>query len=273
MDLRELGGTGLHVPAVGVGTWQTFDVGRRHEDAVRSRVDEAIDVGASLFDSSPMYGRAEEVLGRAIEGRREDVLVATKVWASRDREAEGQIRNALTWFGGRVDLYQVHNLVAWPERLAQLERLRDEGRVRVIGATHYSPRAFDELADVMRSGRIGAVQVPYNPRERDVEREILPLAEDLGLGVVVMRPFAEGALMRRPPSEADLAPLAPFGIRTWAQALLKWILSDPRCHVAIPATRRPGRTAENAAAGDPPWLGPEERDLVARLAARSSQKE
>src|SRR5207247_5555554 len=101
---------------------------------------------------------------------------------------------ALGWFGGMIDLYQVHNLVGWPRRLDLLERLRHEGRVRAIGATHYSPSALPELATVMRTGRVGAIQIPYNPWEREVEREILPLAEELGLGVVVMRPFAEGAL-------------------------------------------------------------------------------
>jgi aryl-alcohol dehydrogenase-like predicted oxidoreductase len=267
MERRALGPEGMEVPAVGVGTWQTFDVsGSGAEADARARVDEALECGANLFDSSPMYGEAERVLGQALEGRRDRALVATKVWTSSDRVARAQIEFALRQFGGRVDLYQVHNLVAWPERLTMLERLRDEGRVTVVGATHYSPAAFDEMAEIMRTGRIGAIQVPYNPWERDVEREILPLAADLGLGVVVMRPFAEGALMRRPPGPDKLAPLSTFGVTTWAQALLKWILSDRRCHVAIPATSRIGRTAENAAAGDPLWFGPEERDLVARLA-------
>jgi aryl-alcohol dehydrogenase-like predicted oxidoreductase len=138
--------------------------------------------------------------------------------------------------------------------------------VRVIGATHYSAGAFGELAQVMRSGRIGAIQIPYNPHQREVEREILPLAAELGIGVVVMRPFGEGALLRRAPSESELAPLREFGVHTWAQALLKWVLSDPRCHVAIPATSRPERVAENVAAGSPPWFGPDERALVERLA-------
>jgi aryl-alcohol dehydrogenase-like predicted oxidoreductase len=261
-----LGVSGLIVPAVGVGTWQTFDVPPKAEDDARARVDEALAAGANLFDSSPMYGRAEEVLGRALHGRRDRVVVATKLWAADDAEAERQAVRALTWFEGSIDLYQVHNLVAWPARLTQMERLREEGRVRVLGATHYSANAFEELATVMRTGRIGAIQIPYNPGQREVEREILPLADELGLGVVVMRPFAEGALMRRPPSQDDLAPLAEFGVRTWAQALLKWILSDPRCHVAIPATSKQGRTTENAAAGDPPWFGAEERAHVARLA-------
>jgi len=269
VQTRPLGSSGLTVPAVGVGTWQTFDVrGATEQRAAGERVTEAIEAGANLFDSSPMYGEAERVLADAIRERRDQVLVATKVWTPGDAEARAQIDRALGWFGGRVDLYQVHNLVAWQARLTTLEALRDQGSVRAIGATHWSPAAFGDLEEVMRTGRISAIQVPYNPIERDVERRILPLAADLGLGVVVMRPFAEGDLVRRPPDGAALAPLEAFGVRTWAQALLKWILSDERCHVAIPATSRPGRTAENAAAGSPPWFGPDERDLVARLATR-----
>jgi aryl-alcohol dehydrogenase-like predicted oxidoreductase len=102
--------------------------------------------------------------------------------------------------------------------------------------------------------------------EREVEGTILPLADDLGIGVVVMRPFGQGALVRGGPDANELRPLEAFGVRTWPQALLKWILSDPRCHVAIPATSKRGRVRENAAAGDPPWFGPEERELVSNLA-------
>src|SRR5205814_7519301 len=115
------------------------------------------------------------------------------------------------------DLYQVHNLVAWREHLVLLEEMKAAGKVRSIGATHYSSSAFDELRKVMLTGRIGAIQIPYNPLQREVERDILPLAADLGLGVVVMRPFAEGGLMRRQPSEADLQPFQQFGVTTWAQ--------------------------------------------------------
>jgi aryl-alcohol dehydrogenase-like predicted oxidoreductase len=269
MERRTLGRSGVEVPVVGMGTWRTFDV-RGDAEAAKRRgvVDVALAEGSRLFDSSPMYGRAEAVLGAALEGRRDAALVATKVWARDAAEGRAQVERALGWFGGRVDLYQVHNLVAWREHLPVLERLREEGRVVVVGVTHYSPSAFDELAEVMRTGRVGAVQVPYNPWEREVEGEILPLAEDLGIGVVVMRPFAERALLRRGPDGATLAPLAPFGVTAWTQALLKWILSDPRCHVAIPATSSPQHMAENARAGAPPWLGPEERRLVSDLAGR-----
>ncbi len=267
MERRRLGSTGLDVPVVGMGTWATFDVrGREAEWGARRVVDTALEGGAGFFDSSPMYGEAERVLGASLDGRRDRALIATKVWARSSAEGRHQIDRALAYFGGRVDLYQVHNLVSWAEHLDTLEEMRDRERVAAIGATHYSPSAFDELAEVMRGGRITAIQVPYNPRERQVEREILPLAEELGLGVVVMRPFAEGGLLSRPPDDRDLAPLRDLGIRTWPQALLKWILSDPRCHVAIPATSSPEHMVENAAAGDPPWLEAEERALVAGLA-------
>jgi aryl-alcohol dehydrogenase-like predicted oxidoreductase len=270
MERRSLGSSGLEVPAVGVGSWATFDVrGERAEAEARRRVDEALEAGANLFDSSPMYGESERVLGLCLQGRRDQALIATKVWTSSAEQGRAQIKAALRFFEDRVDLYQVHNLLAWREHLPILERLRDEGRVAMVGVTHHNPSAFGEMVEIMRSGRIGAVQIPYNPRERDVEREILPLASDLGIGVVVMRPFGQGSLTRRPPSTGALAPLADFGVATWAQALLKWILSDRRCHVAIPATSRRGRTAENAAAGDPPWFGPEERDLVASLATQT----
>jgi aryl-alcohol dehydrogenase-like predicted oxidoreductase len=267
MEQRILGQSGLRVPVVGMGTWRTFDVsGAGPEGNARAIVDAALDAGANFFDSSPMYGQAERVLGLALEGRRDHALVASKIWTPSAAEGVSQAQRALAYFGGRIDLYQIHNLVAWREQLTMLERLRDARQVGIIGATHYSPSAFDELATVMRTGRIAAIQIPYNPLERAVEHEILPLAAELGLGVVVMRPFGEGTLLRRAPSSADLAPLRPFGVTTWPQALLKWTLSDPRCSVAIPATSRPERMAENAAAGAPPWFGRDERALVSHLA-------
>jgi aryl-alcohol dehydrogenase-like predicted oxidoreductase len=268
MEAREFGTTGLpKVPVIGMGTWRTFDVrGAAGERNAREVVDAAFGAGTRVFDSSPMYGQAERVLGAALRPHRADALVLTKVWTSSPADARRQIGQALEWFGGRVDLYQIHNLVAWHEHLPVLERLRDEGRIGAIGATHYSPGAFGELRRVMDTGRIAAIQIPYNPLERDVERDILPRAAALGLGVVVMRPFGERTLMRRVPDDKALAPLREFGVRTWAQALLKWILSDARCHVAIPATSSAGHALVNASAGTPPWFGPAERALVSRLA-------
>src|ERR687885_213016 len=242
IEERALGETsGLTVPAVGMGTWQTLDVrGAEAEREAHAIVREALDAGARFVDSSPMYGEAERVLGEGLGERRAEALVATKVWTSNDAKAERQVERALGWYGGGGGPYQVHNLVEWQKRLTLLEQQRDRGAVVAIGATHYSPSAFGELARVMRSGRISAIQIPYNPHEREVEREILPLAAELGLGVVVMRPLggAGSSIVRRGPDPAQLEPLRAFGVETWAQALLKWVLSDPRCYVAIPATSR-----------------------------------
>jgi aryl-alcohol dehydrogenase-like predicted oxidoreductase len=197
--------------------------GTGEEEARRKVVDTALGDGANFFDSSPMYGQAERVLCLALRGRRDQALVATKVWTSSPAEGRAQAERALEYFGGRVDLYQVHNLVSWREQLTMLEEMKALGKVRAIGATHYCASAFDELGRVMQTGRIAAIQIPYNPLQREVEREILPLAADLGLGVVVMRPFAEGALLRRQLAPSDLEPLRPFGVTSWPQALLKWI--------------------------------------------------
>jgi aryl-alcohol dehydrogenase-like predicted oxidoreductase len=267
MEQRALGRAGPGLPVIGMGTWQTFDVrGAAAEAGAAEVVAAALDAGARVFDSSPMYGESERVLAGALGERRSEAFVATKVWTADPGEGAAQVRRALDWYGGHVDLYQVHNLVAWREQLELLERQRAAGRIAWLGATHYSASAFGALAEVMRTGRIDAIQIPYNPHERDVEREILPLAAELGIGVLVMRPFGGGGLARRPVSERDLAPLRELGVRTWAQALLKWVLSDERCTVAIPATSRAERATENAAAGEPPWFGPDERALVARLA-------
>jgi len=272
MERRRLGSSGLDVPVVGMGTWKTFDVSSPAEvDRRRQVVDVALAAGTNLFDSSPMYGAAERVLGAALEGRRDQALVATKVWTSDDEEAERQIANALGYYGGGVDIYQVHNLVALPRRLARLARLRDEGRIRSVGITHTSSSAFPEMMEVMRSGHVTCIQIPYNALDRVAEQEVLPLAGELGIGVLVMRPVGQGALARSAPPADRLAPLAPLGVRTWAQALLKWLLSDPRVSTVIPATSNPEHGRQNAEAGNPPWFGPDEREYVAQLAQRFSR--
>jgi aryl-alcohol dehydrogenase-like predicted oxidoreductase len=262
MEKREIAGEPL--PVIGMGTWQTLDVrGAAAEANAHTVVQAALGAHVRVFDSSPMYGEAERVLGEGLGARRDGAYVATKIWTPDPGEGRRQAERALAWYGGRVDLYQVHNLVSTATHLDMLERLRDEGHVRHIGVTHYSASAFGELARVMRNGRLDAIQIPYNPHEREVEAEILPLADELGLGVLVMRPLGGGRLAQlNPPADA----LRELGVQTWAQALLKWVLSDPRCTVAIPATSRPERPAENAAAGSPPWFDGEQRALVARLA-------
>ena len=267
MEHRRLGNDcGIEVSAVGLGTWQVLDACGPAEEDRHEVVRAALDAGVTLFDSSPMYGEAERVLGDALQKYgRDRATVATKVWNADDGEAARQIERAMGFFGGRVELYQVHNLVAVDRRLEALQRLKDEGVVRSVGVTHYSRSAFPQLMDVMRSGRVQFVQVPYNAADVSVADEVLPLAEELGLGVIAMVPLGSGRLVRAAPPESDLRPLHEFGVETWAQALLKFILSDPRVTCAIPATSSPERARENARAGEPPFFGAEEREYVRRL--------
>jgi diketogulonate reductase-like aldo/keto reductase len=255
MEGRRLG------PVIGLGTWNTF---RDDAELARAVVGAALEAGIRCFDTSPMYG-SERALALALTGRRDEAAVLTKIWTPSAEEARRQYEDQLEWFG-RVEVEQVHNLVAWEQHLPWLEGEREAGRIGRIGVTHYAPSAYGELERALRTGRFQAVQVPLNPLERSCERVILPLAVELGIPVVVMEPLGSGALLQRPPSPAELEPLREFGVRTWAQALLKWALSDERVDLVIPATSRPGRTAENAAAGEPPWFGSEERAYVERLA-------
>jgi len=266
MEKRSLGRGRVSVPVVGLGTWQRLEAAAASGQD-RELLDTAIATGIRLIDTSPMYGDAERLLADGLGANRDQVVIADKIWTPSAERGEAQLARAVDWYGGRVDLMQIHNLVAWSAHLPMLEAARDRGLVGLIGATHYSAAAFGDLAELMATGRLDTIQVPYNPVEREVERAILPLASELGLGVLLMRPLGEGQLVRRPPGPAELAPLHPFGITTWGQALIKWGLSDPRVHVSLAATAHPGRLAENAAAGSPPWFGPEERAYVLRLAA------
>ena len=260
MERRRLGKSALNVPVIGMGTWRTFDT----DDDRLPVVEAAIESGIDLFDSSPMYGKAEATLARALEGKRDRVQVATKIWTSSADEGRAQADRALRLFGP-VDVYQVHNLVNVPAQLGLLERLKGEGSVRAVGATHYQESAFEEMAALMKSKRLDMVQIPYNPQRRTAERELLPLAEELGLGVFVMSPLQHGILARRPPA----AELTALGVETWAEAVLKWIASDPRVSTVLTATQDVAHVHENALAGTPPFFTPDQRTAVARIAGRA----
>ena len=257
MEERRLG------PVIGLGTSNTFGV---DADLATDVVSAALESGSRLVDTSPMYGGSEASLAVACEGRRDEITLATKIWATTLEEGREQYRRQLAWYG-RVDVQQVHNLVNWQEHLAWIEEERAEGRVGMVGVTHWNRDAFGDLAAALRTGRFKQVQLPLNPLERDCERELLPIAAELGMTVLVMRPFGDGDLLQRWPSAEELAPLHEFGIETWPQALLKWVLSDARVDCVIPGTAKPERARENARAGSPPWLGPDERALVERLAS------
>jgi diketogulonate reductase-like aldo/keto reductase len=258
MEARKLG------PVVGLGTFRTFEGDLATAGAV---ADAAFAAGQRVFDSSPMYGAAEGTLGSALIARRGEATIATKIWASSLDEGRAQYLAQRRFFG-RVEIEQIHNLVAWEQHLPWIEEEKEAGEVDRVGVTHWSAGSFGELERALRTGRFDVVQLPLNPRERESEARLLPLAEELGLAVIVMSPLGgTGApLLRRAPAAKELEPLRPFGIESWPQALLKWVLSDPRVDLVIPATRHPERVRENALAGEPPWLGPDERAYVARLA-------
>jgi diketogulonate reductase-like aldo/keto reductase len=253
MEERRLG------PVVGLGTWNTFD---RDEGMAEDVVEAALDAGSRVFDTSPMYGGAEAALAAALSRRRDRATVATKIWSGSVSEGRAQYERQVGWYA-RVEIEQIHNLQAWREQLAWLEQERGAGRIDKLGVTHYSASVFGELATALRTNRFDTVQLPFNPRERECERELLPLAAELGVAVIVMRPLGGGGLVRRDPPRAALDQL---GVDTWAQALLKWALSDERVDVVIPATRDPDRAKTNALAGSPPWFDAEQRRLVERLA-------
>jgi aryl-alcohol dehydrogenase-like predicted oxidoreductase len=266
MEIRSFGNSGFAVPTVGMGTFRTFDVsGHLQVEHCRRIVDAALADGCNLFDSSPMYGEAEYVLARAIKGRRKETIVATKVWSGSAAEGRRQIQRALEWYDGYVDIYQIHNLVAWKEHLPFLEDLQAEGKIKIIGLTHYSHFSFDELIRIMRTGRIQQIQIPYNVTDTVVEQEVLPTAHELGIGVLAMRPLGQGALLRRQASAEKLEPIERYGVKTWAQAMIKWILSDFRVHSVIPATSQVEHAIQNAAAGAPPWFDQDARAYVQRV--------
>jgi diketogulonate reductase-like aldo/keto reductase len=256
MEERRLG------PVVGLGTWNTFD---NDASLARQVLDAALAAGTRLVDSSPMYRGAEQALAKALDGRRDGVSVATKIWASSVEEGKDQLHRQLEWFG-HVAIEQVHNLVSWQAHIDWLEAEREAGRIGKLGVTHYDASAFDELASALETGRFQVLQVPYNPWERECERRLLPLADEHDVAVIAMRPLGgSGAAARR---RIELAPadLKELGVRSWAEALLRWALADRRIDAVIPATSKPDRAAENARAGNGAPFTQEQRALVERIA-------
>ncbi|WP_409518743.1 aldo/keto reductase [Paraburkholderia sp. LEh10] len=258
MERRAIPSTGEALPIVGCGTWRTFDVG---DDASgQARLAEVLNVlfaaGGSAIDSSPMYGSSEAVAGTLLTrlGAHGKAFVATKVW-TQGREAgiaqmEGSMRRLQQ---PRIDLMQVHNLVDWRTQLATLRDWKARGRIRYIGITHYTSSAFDQVASVMRSEKPDFVQINYAADDRDAEQRILPLARDLGIGVVINQPFGGGGLLSRVGKQPLPAWAAEIGCATWAQVLLKFVLAQPAVTVVIPGTGRPEYMADNVRAGVGPY--------------------
>jgi diketogulonate reductase-like aldo/keto reductase len=247
-------------PIVGLGTWNTFGGDASLASEV---VGTAFDAGTRLFDTSPMYRGAEAALAVALDGRRDDALVATKIWATSVDEGREQFARQLQWYDRRVDVQQVHNLVLWREHLEWLRAEQDAGRIGRLGVTHYQASAFGALAEALSTHWFRVLQVPYNPWERECERELLPIAAELGVAVIAMRPLGGSGENRRRRVELTDEQRSELGVDTWAQALLSWALGDERIDSVIPATSKPERTTENAHVVD---FTPDQRALVEELA-------
>lgn len=251
---RAIPSSGEKLPVVGLGTWITFNVGDdpvlRDESAAVMRA--FFGAGGRVIDSSPMYGSSQEVVGYGLAklGRRADVFSADKVWIGSGDDGPGQIEQSRAHWGvRRFDLLQVHNLLAWEEHLPRLLDMKAAGRVRYVGITTSEGRRQDEIERIMATRPIDFVQVSYNVLDREVERRLLPLAQDQGIAVLINRPFRQGALTR----ELERHPLPPFaaavGATTWPQLLLKFILAHPAVTCVIPATTRADHAVENVTAG------------------------
>jgi diketogulonate reductase-like aldo/keto reductase len=241
------------LPVVGLGTWQTFDVGAAAERApLRQVLQRFVALGGRIIDSSPMYGRAEAVVGdlAADLGLRDKLFLATKVWTSGRAAGIAQMEASLRHFRTKVvDLMQVHNLVDWRTHLRTLRDWKQAGRIRYYGITHYTASAYGDLEAIVKAEPLDFVQLNYSLVEREAERRLLPLAAERGIAVLINRPFAEGALFRRVRGQAVPSWAAEIGCRTWAQLFLKWIAAHPAVTSVIPATARPEHLEDNMQAG------------------------
>ena len=251
---RPVPSTGEPLPVIGIGTWQTFDVGAgAAERAPLREVLKAFAAGGGrVVDSSPMYGAAESVAGDLIAelGVRERLFIATKVWTNGRDEGMRQMEESFRRLKvQKMDLMQVHNLVDVSTHTKTLLEWKHRQRVRYIGITHYTSSAYAEVERWLKTKQYDFVQINYSLAERDAEKNILPLARDLGVAVIVNRPFAEGALFRRVKGKSLPPWAAELDIASWAQFFLKWIASHPAVTCAIPGTGKPEHVLDNLAAG------------------------
>lgn len=252
--MRKIPKTGESLPAIGLGTWQTFDVGSssRERAGPREVLKQFAEQGGRVVDSSPMYGDAETVVGdlAAELGLGNRLFLATKVWTTgRDagiRQMETSFRRMRT---GRMDLMQIHNLLDWKTHIRTLRDWKARGRVRYIGITHYTESAYDQLAQVMAGEDIDFVQFNYSILSRTAERRLLPLAQDKQIAVLVNKPFETAGLFDKVRGKTLPAWAADIDCRSWAQYFLKFILGHPAVTCALPATAKPPHLLDNMQAG------------------------
>jgi len=250
--------SGEELPAIGIGTWQTFDV--RGDPAARAPLREVLkalsEAGGRVVDSSPMYGAAESVVGElsAELGLRERLFMATKVWTRGREQGVRQIEESFHRMRvERMDLMQVHNLADVEVHTPTLKELKARQRIRYMGITHYTASAYGEIERLLKTKQYDFLQINYSLGEREAERRLLPLARELKVAVIANRPFQEGALFSHVKGKPLPAWAAELGMRSWAQYFLKWIVSHPALTCAIPGTGRPEHIRDNVAAGFDPF--------------------
>jgi aryl-alcohol dehydrogenase-like predicted oxidoreductase len=250
---RRIPSSGEEVPAIGLGTWQTFDVGAGETERapLRDVLRRFVAQGGSVIDSSPMYNRSEGVVGDLTRelNLRPSLFLATKVWTRGRAEGERQMRTSLDRLrADRIELMQVHNLVDADAHLGTLAEWKAEGIVRYVGVTHYTAGAHAQLERAITTHELDFLQVNYSLAERDADRRLLSLAADRGVAVLINRPFAQGQLFARTRGRGLPPEATEFGARSWAQVFLKWILGHPAVTCVIPATSDPRHLEDNMGA-------------------------
>jgi len=254
MVVRTIPSSGEKLPVIGLGTWRAFDVDLTSD--IRRQLQEVLSLfvklGGRVIDSSPMYGRAEEVIGElsAARGIREKLFLATKVW-TRGKEAgiKSMERSMALLRTKRIDLMQVHNLLDVHIHLATLREWKEQGRIRYVGVTHHEAGAFADIEKIVRSEKLDFVQINYSLMEPEAENRLLPLVQERGVAVIVNRPFGAGDLFEKVRSRPLPDWAAEFDCRSWAQFFLKWIVAHPAVTCAIPATDKPRHLEDNMQAG------------------------
>jgi diketogulonate reductase-like aldo/keto reductase len=254
MLTRAIPASGEKLPVIGLGTWQTFDVDLKPDSGAQleSVLSQFAKLGGRVIDSSPMYGRSEEVIGElsAKLGLRDKFFLATKVW-TRGKEAgiESMERSLQRLQTKRIDLMQVHNLVDTATQLATIREWKAQGRIRYVGITHSNNSAHPEVEKVLQNEKLDFVQINYSIMEREAEKRILPLTQDRGVAVLANRPFGGGDLFSRVRTKPLPDWAAEFDCRSWAQFFLKWIVAHAAVTCAIPATNNPKHLEDNVQAG------------------------
>jgi diketogulonate reductase-like aldo/keto reductase len=254
MLTRAIPSSGERLPVIGLGTWQAFDV--ELTSGNRKQLGEVLSLfvklGGRVIDTSPMYGRAEDVIGEltSVLGIRDKVFLATKVWTRGKENGIKSMERSMTLLGAkRIDLMQVHNLVDVQTQLATLREWKSQGRIRYLGITHYEAGAFADVEKIMRNEKLDFVQINYSIMEHEAEERLLPLAQERGVAVIVNRPFGGGDLFSRTRSKPLPDWAAEFDCHSWAQFFLKWIVANSAVTCAIPATNKARHLEDNMNGG------------------------